>query len=311
MRLDAPLQRRLIDVPRKLNPHGRAHRDVGVVLRRRAEDHLGRRAGRDPDRLFFRRGVGRRLPERQASGLGVEQQEPARLLHRAAQRQPSAGVDARVEAELELLAGGVLQLRPHVGDPDRRVGRAEDEVVAALAGRVRHPAEQVAPRELPGDGDLLIEKARRVQHDGADGRLRREYRRRHGGGDDRGDLTGPRPRRIGIDLEGLPQIVGAQADVVRLHAPEIPELAAHLVEPVGGGAFEQQVNRGGVVGQAELILLDPDLADDQDRAAMKKPRIGEHRRQVGRAPDRRLRIARRRHNDQRKGRQDRQEKTVS
>ena len=73
------------------------------------------------------------LRERQAAGFGVEPQQPARLLNRALDLSQRLGVDPRVEGELEILAVRVLDLRPHVRDPDRRVGRAQHEVVAALA----------------------------------------------------------------------------------------------------------------------------------------------------------------------------------
>ena len=58
---------------------------------------------------------------------------------------------------------------------------------------------------------------------------------------------------VGIDLERRAQIVGAEPDVVRLHPAEVPELAAHFVETVGRGALEEEVDRGVVVGQPQLV----------------------------------------------------------
>ena len=81
---DLSLQRRLIDIARELNPDGRPVRDVGFVLRRRAEDDLGRRPGRHADRFLCRVvSVGGlasvRLPASASSHM-----QPARLPDRAA-----------------------------------------------------------------------------------------------------------------------------------------------------------------------------------------------------------------------------------
>ena len=54
------------------------------------------------------------------------------------------------------------------------------------------------------------------------------------------------------------------------------------------------MHRDRIVGDAELaILLERDLADDDDRAAMVEPRIGVKRREIRRAPRHRLRIGKR------------------
>ena len=45
-----------------------------------------------------------------------------------------------------------------------------------------------------------------------------------------------------------------------------------------------------IVGHAELVLVEPDFADDHDRPAVVVARIGEQRRQVRRLPRLRLRV---------------------
>ena len=72
-----------------------------------------------------------------------------------------------------------------------------------MRGRVRQVAEQVAPGELSGDRDLLIEiprrdAARACGSTAPSGGWRRRDRAR----DDGRHLSGPRPGAFGIDLEG-------------------------------------------------------------------------------------------------------------
>ena len=171
----------------------RAHRDVGFVLRRRAEDDFRRRRGRDANRLGFdRRRFGRRLAELDAVAGDLEPLQPAAHVRTtpviSSQRPLSM---PRVEREVEAFA-----FRLRAADPDGRVGRAQHEIVSALAGRIRQVAEQIPPAELAGDRHLLIDDSvigcsAIARIDGVD----RQLRLADAGRDDGRDLAGPRPRR--------------------------------------------------------------------------------------------------------------------
>src|SRR5262249_3525306 len=120
-------------------------------------------------------------------------------------------------------------------------------------------------------------------------------------GDDRRHLASLRPRRIGIDLENRSNVVSAQARIVGLHPAEVPELAADLVEAVWRRRLRDQMDRAGIARDAQFVFLDADVADEHDGAAGVVGRVREQRRDVRRAPRRRLRANRhgRRDNDER------------
>ena len=126
-------------------------------------------------------------------------------------------------------------------------------------------------------------------------------------------VTSPdRGHAVGFDLERRPEIVRLQPDVVGLHASEIPELSADLVEAVRRAALEQQVNRRAVlIRDLELAVGVRDLADEHDRAAMKEAGIRENGREVGRFARGRLRIADPRDDDERQARKGRKKSSVS
>src|SRR5262249_23099179 len=97
---------------------------------------------------------------------------------------------------------------------------------------------------------------------------------------------------VGIELEHRSQIERAQARVVGLHPAQIPVLPADLIQAVGRiSALEDQVQRMiRIVGHAKLILLQRDLADDDDGTAVVVAGIREERRDVRGAARLRLRV---------------------
>jgi hypothetical protein len=102
--------------------------------------------------------VGLRLHKRQAPGVGVYPQQAPTLDDASGYLEPAAGVDPRIERQLDVVAL-ILAARAQVRHPQRGVGRAEHEIVPALRRSIRQVAEQVASGELAGHRDLLVEIA--------------------------------------------------------------------------------------------------------------------------------------------------------
>ena len=83
------------------------------------------------------------LPSWMPSPATSSHSSPRPVLHDAGDFEPASGVEPGVEREVEALA-----LRLRAADPDGRVGRAQHEIVPALAGRIRQVAEQIPAAEL-------------------------------------------------------------------------------------------------------------------------------------------------------------------
>ena len=136
-------QRGRVDIARELYSHGRGHRNVCLILSRRAEHHFRRwcRPGRDSSGGGrFGRGLrSLRLPACASSHL-----QSAALLQRAGDFEPAPGVDPRVEREVEVAAA-----RLDAGHPDRCIDGAQHEIVRLLAGRVRRSPRRLRPANWP------------------------------------------------------------------------------------------------------------------------------------------------------------------
>jgi hypothetical protein len=174
--------------------------------------------------------------------------------------------------------------RPSTADPDSRVGRSDDEIPPAPRRGIRQIASEIATRELTRHGDFLIEIARRGQHDGANGGRSRHAGGRNRAGDDRGDLAGTWPDAIGFHAEGALQVDGREAWVVGLHPPEIPELAADLVDPVRRADLRDDTHGGEPIARvASARLIGGHLADDEHLATVEKGGEGLKGGDIGRA----------------------------
>ena len=200
-------------IARELNPHRRRQRDVGFVLGRRAEHHFRRRPGRHADRLFLGRVV--------SVGGFASVRLPASASSHSRPRacwivpwtlQPAAVSIRESSASSKSLPFASFDLRAHVRRPrsPRRPSAARSRSGSCAGASGRSPS-RLRPENWPVIVDLLIEVARRVEHDGADRR--------------RGPASRPAPTAVAmmavtspgrghgavrIDLEGRAQVVAAQ-----------------------------------------------------------------------------------------------------
>jgi len=152
------------------------------------------------------------------------------VAHDARHAEPASGVDASLWVQIEAATAG-----PEAGHPDGSVRRLEHEIPAPLAGRRGQVSVEIRPPKASHERDALAFVVRRVEGDRAYGRLHRclRWARRFHEHGEQFPRSGPLPSEDGSG-DGA-EIRSAQAAVVRLQAPDVPEAASHL-EPSGGAA---------------------------------------------------------------------------
>ncbi len=110
-----------------------------------------------------------------------------------------------------------------------------------------------------------------------------------GAGDHDHHLSRPRPRAFRIDLE-RPDVDDRQPGVVRVHAADVPEFAADFGETIGRRAFEDHLERSGLVRDLQLaVVAQRHRAHQDDRAHLIEGGVIEDRSEIRRPAGGRLR----------------------